>query len=157
MNEEYNLLTQSFKDKKLVDNVIESVSRSLGFHGEFVYDHVGSGRPMSIYWREFTNTMVTKTENDWVIFGQTKCSNRCNVWKPFIVKLSESTNIFEVKIGSFYPYRTSLNKVNYEAIGNNLIVDFKDVPSSSGGSKLRGIIGAQVTKENSIEDEIAIL
>jgi len=77
-------------------------------------------RPLWIGWRIFTLTTVINDGDDWTIFGTTKDMDRGAEFS-FTIDLLKSQNLFEVRIGNYYPWRASLSDTSAVSYRNLII------------------------------------
>jgi hypothetical protein len=113
-------------------------------------------RPLWTGWREFSLTTVINDGDDWTIFGTIKNMDN-GIQSSFTVDLLKSQNLFEVRIGTNYPWRASLsetNAVSYRTSSNQIVIRAIDVKSTGASyCSLIGMIAAEKSNLKSIEVE----
>lgn len=111
-------------------------------------------RPQWFGWREFSLTTVINDNDDWTIFGTIKFMDNGGK-ASFSIDLLKSQNLFEVRIGDFYPWRASLsdsNAVSYRTSGNKIIIRAVNViNTNSSYCVLTGMIAAETNTLRSVE------
>lgn len=152
MNDEQKKLLESFTNESNVD--MEKIEMYDNVSGQFdSWCRPPGARPLWRGYREFSLTTVINDGDDWTIFGTIR-DDRGNR-SSFTVDLLKSQNIFEVRIGTYYPWRSSLsdtNAVSYRTSNNKIVIRAINVKSTGPSyCYLVGMIAAEVSKFKSIE------